>query len=296
MTHITPFTSARTTRFGKGATIIRSNVGLDDAQIQEYAPSVFAEHKHDSRSERYTYIPTSQVLAGLRREGFVPVEVRQGGSKDEVKRGHTKHLIRLRHEGQQDLVAGDSYRELVLVNSHDGTSSYQLMSGLFRMICSNGLITCENGEMQRVAHKGDIINNVIEGAYRIIENNALIEAHANEMTKIQLNSSEQIAFAEAALELRFNAKDEEGNLKAAPVTPSLVNSARRMADQGNDLWKTFNRVQENLIRGDLSYVHRSEDGRTSYRSTRPVRSIDGDTNLNRALWTLTNKMAELKAA
>ncbi|MFA7278736.1 MAG: DUF932 domain-containing protein [Sterolibacterium sp.] len=296
MSNVHAFTSTKTTRFGKGATIVRNNAGLDDAALLHYAPSIFAQDKHDSRSERYTYIPTIDVLAGLRKEGFVPVEVRQGGSKDEVKRNFTKHLVRLRHADQQNIVNGDSFRELILLNAHDGTSSYQLMSGLFRMVCSNGLITCEDGQMQRVAHKGDIVNQVIEGAFRIIEGNEQVQERVGHMSQLQLTSSEQNAFAEAAIELRFSAKDEDGNLKDAPISAGQANDIRRMADRGNDLWKTFNRVQENLIRGGVGYTHQNEDGRRSNRATRPVQSIDGDTSLNRALWVLANKMAELKAA
>jgi hypothetical protein len=81
--HDDPRTSGRIAKFGRGATILRSRgvEALDDGQIATVAPSVFATGKHVSRSERYTYIPTSEVLRGLRREGFMPFEVRQGGSR-----------------------------------------------------------------------------------------------------------------------------------------------------------------------------------------------------------------------
>ena len=288
------FNSTQTTRFGRGSVIIRAQDGLDDAQIQAHAPAVFAQGAHESRSDKYSYIPTSSVLTGLRKEGFVPVEVRQGGSGDEVKRQFTKHLIRLRH--QSSLMVGDSVREIILLNAHDGTSSYQLMSGLFRIVCSNGLITCEDGQIQRVAHKGDIVHNVIEGAYRIVDNDQEIRENVEEMSNLLLTKEEQHVFADAALQLRYNAKDEEGNAKEAPIAADRLNDVRRSGDSGADLWRTFNRVQENLIRGGVDYVHRADNGRRSYRATRPVQSIDGNVNLNRALWTLANKMAELKAA
>jgi hypothetical protein len=59
--------------------------------------------------------------------------------------------------------------------------------------------------------------------------------------------------------------------------------ARRSDDVGNDLWRTFNRTQENLTRGGMRYVHTDEAGVRSRRKTRPVNSIDGNVSLNRAL-------------
>ena len=67
---------------------------------------------------------------------------------------------------------------------------------------------------------------------------------------------------------------------------------RRYADNGTDLWKTFNRVQENLTKGIRGRVDRSTGQRTGSRG---IKSIDGDVKLNRALWAMAEKMAELKA-
>jgi hypothetical protein len=90
--------SSRIQRFGASSRVLRSKSPLTDEQIRNVAPSVFADAPHSSRSARYAAIPTSQVLASLRREGFQPFAVTQGGSRDEEKRGFTKHMLRLRHE------------------------------------------------------------------------------------------------------------------------------------------------------------------------------------------------------
>ena len=279
--------SARIARFGAGATIIRSANALDDDQIRRAVPSVFADAKHGSRSDRYTYIPTSAVLAGLRKEGFLPFEARQGGSRDDEKRGYTKHLLRLRRDGSH--AVGDSFREIVLLNSHDGTSSYQLMSGVFRLVCSNGLVVAEGfAQCIRIPHKGDIVSQVIDAAYTVIDQGAAIDNQVAEMRAIELRPAEQEAFAEAAAVLRF-----DGNV---PVQPRQINAPRRRDDVGNDLWRTFNRTQENLVRGDISYTHTNDAGMRSRRTTRAVNGIDGNVTLNRALWTLAAKMQEIKAA
>jgi hypothetical protein len=282
--------SARIARFGAGATILRSHSPLEEGQIRQAAPSVFAEEKHNSRSERYTYIPTVEVLRGLAGEGFLPFEVRQGGTRDDEKRGFTKHLIRLRREGSVQTV-GECLREVVLLNSHDGTSSYQLMSGLFRLVCSNGLVVAEgDAKGIRIPHKGDIVGQVIDAAYRVIDDGARVDEAVSTMRQIELKPVEQEVFAAAAAELRF----EEGRV---PVEPTQINAPRRHADAGSDLWRTFNRVQENLVRGGLSYVQRNERGeRVARRETRPVNGIDGNVSLNRALWVLASRMQELKTA
>jgi hypothetical protein len=117
-------------KFYHTSPMLRSASPLSDQQIQTVAPSIFAANKHDSRSERYTYIPTIEVLNGLRREGFQPFMVCQTRVRDESRREHTKHMIRLRHANQ---ISGTEANEIVLLNSHDGSSSYQMLAGMFRL-------------------------------------------------------------------------------------------------------------------------------------------------------------------
>ncbi|MFM2121144.1 MAG: hypothetical protein RL722_2612, partial [Pseudomonadota bacterium] len=88
------------TRFARNTRILRSDRPLGEDQMRLAAPSIFASGKHASRSERYTYIPTIEVLRGLRREGFEPFMVAQGASRVEGKAEFTKHMIRLRHAWQ----------------------------------------------------------------------------------------------------------------------------------------------------------------------------------------------------
>jgi hypothetical protein len=65
------------TRFDKRhASETGSDHPLSDAEMKAAVPSVFAPGKAASRSERYTYIPTIEVLEGLRREGFEPLGTR----------------------------------------------------------------------------------------------------------------------------------------------------------------------------------------------------------------------------
>lgn len=261
---------------------VRSDVPLVDEQILKAAPSVFAETPHDSRSSRYAYIPTVEVVNGLRNEGFMPFMACQAKSRIEGKTEFTKHMLRFRRENQ---INGDTANEIILVNSHDGTSSYQMLAGCFRFVCQNGLITGNTIEDFRVRHSGQIITNVIEGAYRIVNEFDQVEESKDAMKRIQLNPRQQNAFANAALQLRY---DPEENV---PVTTQQINQPRRFEDRGFDLWRTFNRVQENLLQGGLPGIN--AEGRKI--TTRKVTGVSENIRLNRALWTLAEEMAKLAA-
>ena len=134
------------TRFARRTQALRSDTPLAEDQMRQVAPSIFAEGKHVSRSERYTSIPTIDVSRSLRKEGFQPFMVAQGASRIEGKAEFTKHLIRMRfvgsHLGSDGLSAKPQTdaHEIILINSHDGATVYQLLSGIFRSICLNGLV------------------------------------------------------------------------------------------------------------------------------------------------------------
>ena len=145
--------------------LIRRDRPLTREELFRTVPSVFSENKHASRSERYTYIPTITLLDNLQREGFRPFFACQARVRDEGKREHTKHMLRLRREGQ---ITGHQVPEIILLNSHDGSSSYQMLPGLFRAVCQNGLICGESFGEVRVPHKGDVVGKVIEGAYEVL--------------------------------------------------------------------------------------------------------------------------------
>jgi hypothetical protein len=255
---------------------------LQNSEIATVAPSVLATAPHDSRGERYAFIPTIEVLDGLRKEGFQPYEVRQTLVRKPGKRDFTKHMVRLRpvnEVGTQREEAG----EIILINSHDGSSSYQLMAGFFRFVCSNGLIAGDVCEDIRVRHTGKVVDDVIEGSFRVLDNLQLAEERIDTYKSITLAPEEQLLLANSAIDLRWG----EGN---NPVSNRSVLAARRYQDDKPDLWTTFNRIQENLIDGGLR-------GRTTTNrrmTTRPVGGVNENVKLNRALWSLADGMAKLK--
>ncbi len=155
------------TRFARNTRVPRPDAPLSEDQMRSAAPSVFAERKHASRSERPTYIPTIDVLRGLRKEGFEPFMVAQGQSRVEGKDEFTKHMIRMRHAGR--VSTRREANEIILINSFDVASSYQMLAGMYRFVCCNGLVVGKVVGEIRIPHKGNIQGEVIEGGFACAE-------------------------------------------------------------------------------------------------------------------------------
>jgi hypothetical protein len=288
--------SFKQVRFGSGSTILQARDGaLDLDLIAARAPAVFADRPHDSRSARYEFLDTRAVLEGLVRSGFGVFEVRQGGSRIEGKREFTKHMLRLRYQGEagQGVTVRDYDRvvpEIVITNAHDGTASWQMGAGCFRIVCANGLIAGDLFDYVRIRHNRAGPEQVIEGAYRVIEQFPRMIEGAQAMAAIELRPEESRVFAQAAAQLRWDGD------AAAPVQADRLLTPRRREDRSSDLWTTFNVTQEHLLQGGDHYRHVSPTTRrVSHRQTGAVRSIDDTSKLNRALWTLAQGMADLKA-
>ena len=202
--------------------VLRSDFPLSDDQIRTVVPSIFADAPHESRSQRYTYIPTSAVLTELRKEEFQPFMVTQTRVRDEGKREHTKHMVRLRHASQ--INARSEANEIILLNSHDGTSSYQMLAGMFRFVCSNGLVCGDTVADVHIPHEGDVAGQVIAGAYEVLHGFDRALESRESMQTITLDAGESEVFARAALSLKYDDPD-----KPAPVTETQILTPRRAA-------------------------------------------------------------------
>lgn len=271
--------------FTRGASINRPLRILTDAEMRSAAPSAFAEGAHESRSDRYAYIPTTRVIEALRDSGFHPVSAMQ--SRSRIGRDDfTKHMLKFsRMDGSGFLQVGDSIPQVSLINSHDGTSAYNLIAGLFRLVCSNGLMVADASvQSVKVQHTGDIVARVIEGSFSVIDGAVRAGEVAKVWQGIKLDGNEQAAFTRAAAALRWDG--------TPPVAVEALNRSARPDDQGADLWRTFNRTQEAIVGG-------GQRGRTTQgrrMTVRPVAAIDGNVKLNRALWQLADEMARIKQA
>ena len=234
-------------------------------------------------ASRYTFVPTARIVSGLRECGWVPVDVEEQRIRTEARRGFQKHLLRFRLEVQMETL--DEWNvELVLVNSHDAACAYQLHAGLYRRICSNGLVLSEGSFTAiRFRHAGLDPEEVVGASMRLIEFMPRVGDFVQKLRSRVLDVRESMRFAEQALLLRFPSVAE------APVDPETLLKARRPEDEGTDVWNTMNRLQENLIRGGVSDFHR--DRRGKLRSVRALRGIDSKVSLNKGLWGLAEGFA-----
>lgn len=269
---------------------IRKAVPLTLDDIRRVAPAAFATHPSEKTSNKYTYIPTSEIITGMEKAGFLPFEARQTKARDFTKTPFTKHMIRFRHPDMNVNRVGDVIPELVMINSHDGSSVYDLIAGMFRLACSNGLMIAESFiRSLKVKHLGNILENVVNGSMQLIDESAKTMDKVILWGRVDLYPSEQLAFANSAHTLRFG--DSHGNTDT-PIKPDALLVPRRPEDTKSDLWTVFNRVQENAVKG--GFAARNADNRLV--RARAVNGIDQDRKLNQALWQLAEKMAELKAA
>lgn len=263
---------------------------LSTEQLQRQVPSAFAASPYHAQSTRYAFIPTSTVIEGMRAAGLFPVQAVQSRTRIADKREFTKHMIRFRPAGSLAAAAivGDSVIEAVLINSHDGTSAYKLMCGVFRFVCSNGMVVADSMlESINIRHTGNVVEEVVKGSTRIIEQAPKVIDAIRAWEGIALSQPEQRLLAETAHSLRFPV-DEETGKASTEVTPEMLLRTRRNEDASADLWHTFNRVQENATKGVRTWQNHHRV------SSRAVKGIDGDVKLNRALWMLAERMAELK--
>jgi hypothetical protein len=282
-----------------------ANAYMTEDAIHAVAPSVFAVTKHDSRSDRFAPIPTIEILRGLAKEGFHVVGARQGVVRIPGKENFTKHLLRLRRFGGDvtSYAVGDTVCEMYLQNANDGTSAYNLDSSLFRIACLNSMtMKLKSLDAVKVYHSGNaerVMGKVIEGTYRVLDSTQAALEAPRQWSQIQLDQAETELLAQASALVRWGAPaDEESETETAVTTynPRGLLAARRPEDRGNDLWTTFNRIQENAIRGGVVGRTLQVGGNIRRATSRPVSAIDSDIKINKRLFDLADAFAQLKGA
>ena len=260
----------------------RETVAISDEELRRVVPSIFASQPIEGVSDKYIFLPTSSILQGMRENGWVPVRAEEQSVRTEARRGFQKHLIRFaRTEHLQTWEKNQVRPEVVLLNSHDKSSAYQLHCGLFRLVCLNGMVVADaTFERISIKHSGFNPDSVIEASFKVL---GAVPDIMNKVRLFQdriLTDAERLALATGAATYRWE------DLAKAPINPSMLLNPRRYGDEAKDLWTTFNTVQENIIRGgQRDYSRRRPDGRRMPKS-RAINGIDEDMKLNKALWQM----------
>jgi len=233
-------------------------------------------------TDRYTHVPTTQVIEDIIKLGWEPIQAVQVNARK--KKGFQRHMIKFINP---EFIKEDSteYPELLLSNSHDGTTSFTLDVGIFRLICSNGMvIKTEDFGSMRVRHYGydfDVIRNAVtELMDRIPEYLRQVDA----MKETELETEQILEFSRRAAMLRFNNVTEETIEDVVDLNE--FSDSTRKEDDGNGLWEVFNRVQERVIGGKFKYQMGANNNKE--RKARPVKGFKSQVKLNQDLWELAS--------
>lgn len=230
-------------------------------------------------SQRYVRIDTAAVIAALKEEGYEVAGVRQ----DRVQRRDpqfARHEVDFRHPDMGGKLPDGTTPRVLFINSHNGTARAQFLLGMFRMICSNGMIVGSTWARERVLHVGDGAKDIVARIREASKNTGKMFATVEAMSKKELSKSQQQDLARAATELRF------GKGGAERYDPEQLLLPQRAEDDAGDLWRTFNRIQENGTR--LRLTGRAASGRAV--TSRGLNGISADHKWNRELWNMAEQL------
>lgn len=243
---------------------------LTTQALQAAVPAAFS-NQHNM-SDRYSQVRTADLLDRLGSEGWLPVDAKQDNPLRRNRLTVT-HRITLQHAESR----GENLPQIHLVNSHNGRTKLRIFAGLFRLICTNGLIVSEGGMDFRfeARHSGNVLDQSLAFALQAGEHPGEVSRVVEDWQRRELTKLAAHSFARKAARLRF------GDSADAYDADDLLR-ARRGEDEGLSLWKVFNRVQENTVKGGLSGENASGRKVTS----RALTAVQPEIRYNADLWAL----------
>ena len=257
---------------------------LSNDEIREVAPTVFTEKPADNVSKHYTHIPTVQVLDDMKKLGWGVVDAQQVKARKNSTKGFQKHLVTFRNP---DVVIngkdGDTvFPQILLTNSHDGKNAFTFTAGLFRLVCSNGLVIADKKFNDvKMRHMGYTFEDLQVQIKEMVEQLPLTVESMNKMKGIELNKKQMKSLAKKALTTRFT----EDQLKVTKIDLDELINPVRDEDCGNDLWSVFNVIQEKIIDGDFNYMSGAR-----IRKARQVKNFKQDMDINKKLFAMATEL------
>ncbi len=269
-------------------TKVKNHEALEDNEIKYLCPVAFKSEMSTQEitdlglSNHYSFVPTMNVVQDLQTMGWNCVDAKQVQARKKSTKGYQKHMLTFEHP-KYKIEGAEEYPQLLLTNSHDGGNAFQLSAGIFRLVCSNGLvIKTEDYGSQRLIHKGysfEAVQEMVEGFVATIDETM---TRITAMKRKELNAEEMIKFAKQAALLRFTSKSyNEDNISKVVRVDELLESTRK-EDNGNRLWEVFNRVQERLVGGNYHYMGTKDKP----RKARPIKNFKQNFAVNEKLSTL----------
>lgn len=258
----------------------------------------------ETTTQRFNPIQTSEVLGNLEKLGWEPTATRLTRTRVKERQPFARHLVTLKRSGSQVAQVGDSIPRINLRNANDGTSSFEMFAGFYRLICLNGLMVGTHYTAVKVRHSlgGEKLAEALAvGISSTEEQIAKAESVIREWQRITLTPNQQAELARFAVGLRWGSyfspqnlpKIKEAGGSVDQLRKEVENRAvdllnpRRGEDVGSSLWLTFNRIQENVMRGgfDIVMPRNTRQGLTLRpRKVRLLTAINESVRINRALW------------
>lgn len=277
-----------------------NNTVLSADDIARRAPAVFASSKADRLTDRYQSLRTDTLLPILADYGYQPTQAAQKRSRKIAGLSqHSAHLLAF--SKTSDIYTNDDIRpEIVLYNSHDGTSSVKLFAGAYRFICSNGIVAGD-GFNATAYHSRKALSGFEEMLRGVIANMPKLLDRIETMRQQSLDYDARYALAKQAVMKRWELLDivdvytikNGGNVKRGSYadnnTINDVLGLQRSEDAGIDAWTVFNRIQENVLRGNAmirSVTGDADDMVVRQRKARPITNISEHVRINSELWDL----------
>ena len=287
---------------------VKNHQALNDNEIELLCPVAMKTTMTNKEitelglSKHYSFVPTIDVVNDLRTLGYDCVDATQVKSRKKSTNGYQKHMLTFEHPDHKvdqvkeveltdgttetQILPPEEYPQLLLTNSHDGGNAFTLSAGIFRLVCSNGLvIKTEDYGTARLVHKGYSFEAVQELVKEFEETISNVISKITAMKEVELTKDQQIEFAKQAALLRFTAKSyNEDNISDVVDIDDLLNVDRK-EDAGNGLYEVFNRVQESIVQGKYSYSSNGKvkDADTKTRKARPIKNFKQSINVNQKL-------------
>lgn len=242
--------------------------------------SVYSDQHSPKMSDKYIHIKTSDILERFQDVGW---EVASANSPRYSKAPEfARHALRLRHPDFGMLDSDNVIPELIILNSHNGTWALRMALGMFRMVCSNGMVAGSIWEGVHLKHYNikNLEEKVIQVTGQMGELTSRLQSSVKRWQDVEMPLKEQMDFAQKAIAIRWGEK--------TPVTPDQLLESRRDADKGSDLWRVFNRVQEHLTRGGFT-GHNSRGGTVNIKA---IRNVKRDFKYNAELFELAETYAK----
>ena len=266
---------------------------LTDEEIMNVCPNAFkTEPTNPKVSEKYVQATTIDVVRDMRALGWYPVQAKQCRPKKGSSGIRSFHMVCLQNPNIK-IMNGDNveaYPRIMLTTSHDGFCSFKFMVGLFRLVCSNGLVIADeeyaNLSIRHINYTMEELKKTVAIAVDNLPNKIQM---LNNMRNTVLTDEQREDFVVNAIKVKKGLSPEQNFTISKEEILDILEPIRD-EDKGNTLWATFNVIQEKLIKGGYSL----SNGKKSRRQ-RGITSIKKDIEINQNLYAIANSYVNLAA-